>query len=79
MTAPRRAAARRTVDTALAITNLTKLSGAAVALNEALIRADLRPLALAVAALMIAGAQGIESILLAVIDRVLGTNQHRED
>jgi hypothetical protein len=70
---PSRAAARRTVDGALAITNLTKLGGAALAINEALFRAELRPLALAVAALMIAGAQGIESILLAIIDRVLGT------
>jgi hypothetical protein len=46
---PSRAAARRTVDGALAITNLTKLGGAALAINEAL------------------------SILLAIIDRVLGT------
>lgn len=54
---------------ALVITNLIKLGGLAVALNEALVRtADLRPGVLAIAAFMMAGGQGLETLL----DKVLG-------
>lgn len=49
------------------VTRLTKIAGVAVTINETLLRAELRPIALAVAALMIAGAQGLESVL----DRLL--------
>jgi hypothetical protein len=52
----------------LLVTNIAKLAGVVVTLNETLIRHELRPIALAVAALMIAGAQGLES----VIERLLG-------
>jgi hypothetical protein len=52
----------------LAITNLTKIAGVVVTVNETLIRTELRPIALAVAALMIAGAQGLETVL----DKLLG-------
>lgn len=54
--------------TALVITNLIKIGGLAVAVNEALIRTNLRPGALGVAAFMMAGATGIESLL----DKLLG-------
>lgn len=47
----------------LAITNLIKLGGLAVAVNESLIRTELRPVAMLVAAVMMAGAQGVETFL----------------
>lgn len=53
---------------ALAITNLTKIAGLVVAVNEALLRTDLRPVALGIAAFMMAGAQGVETFL----DKLLG-------
>lgn len=53
----------------LVVTNLTKLGGLAIAINEALIRTDPRPVALAVAAFMMAGAQGAETFL----EKFLGT------
>jgi hypothetical protein len=58
---------------ALLLTNLTKLAGLAVGLNEAIIRADGRAGVLAFAAFMIAGGQLSETALLAVIDRLFGT------
>jgi hypothetical protein len=45
------------------ITNLIKLAGLAVAVNEAMLRAELRPSALGVAAFMMAGAQGFEQLI----------------
>lgn len=45
------------------ITTLTKISGLVIAANEALLRTELRPVALAVAAFMMAGAQGLDSFL----------------
>jgi hypothetical protein len=51
---------------AYAVTNLIKLAGIAIALNEALIRADGRPVAFAIAAFMLAGAQNLDTL----IDRV---------
>lgn len=56
----------------LLVTNCTKLVGVAVVVNEALIRGELRPVALAVAAFMMAGAQISERTVLAGIDRFLG-------
>lgn len=56
----------------LILTNLTKLGGLAVAINEAIFRTDVRPGVLAVSAFMMAGAQISEAVLLAVIDRTLG-------
>lgn len=47
----------------LVITNLTKLAGLVVVVNEALFEPVLRPAAIAVAALMMAGAQGFETFL----------------
>jgi hypothetical protein len=49
------------------VANVTKLGGVAMALNESLLRHELRPIVLAVAAVMIAGIQALESL----IDRIL--------
>lgn len=54
--------------TGFLVTNLIKLGGLAMAINEVLLRAELRPVALGVAAFMMAGAQGIETLF----DRLLG-------
>lgn len=54
---------------ALIVTNLIKLGGLVVALNEVLIRSgDLRPGALAIAALMMAGAQSLETFIGSFFD-----------
>jgi hypothetical protein len=53
---------------ALVVTNTTKLAGVAVAINEALIRTQARPIVIAVSALMIAGVQALETF----IDRLFG-------
>jgi hypothetical protein len=68
MAAPRQSASQRTRGFGLLVSNLAKLAGVVVTLNETLLRTDLRPIALAVSALMIAGAQGLESVL----DKLLG-------
>lgn len=62
----------------LALTNLTKLAGLVIAINEALVRSEVRPTALAVAAFMMAGAQLSESALLAALDRLLGTKDEQQ-
>lgn len=49
------------------ITELIRLAGGVLAVNELLLRTELRPQALLLIALMIAGAQGFESI----VDRLL--------
>lgn len=49
----------------LIVTNLIKLGGLVVALNEALIEPAIRPGALGIAALMMAGAQSLETFLTA--------------
>ena len=53
----------------LVITNATKLAGLAVVIGEVFVRSELRPIALAVAAFMMAGAQGLETFL----EKFLGT------
>jgi hypothetical protein len=58
----------------LLVTNATKLTGLVLAINEAVIRTELRPSVLAVAAFMMAGAQVSEGVILAMIDRFLGRN-----
>lgn len=47
----------------LVITNLTKLAGLVVVVNEALFEPVLRPEVIGIAALMMAGAQGLETFL----------------
>lgn len=56
----------------LALTNLTKLAGLVIAINEALLRHQVRPIALAVASFMMAGAQVSENVIIAAIDRFVG-------
>lgn len=51
----------------LIVTNLIKLGGLVAALNEMLIRTELRPSALGVCAVMMAGGQGLESFLSAFL------------
>jgi hypothetical protein len=48
---------------ALIVTNLVRLGGLVVAMNEALIEPVIRPGAIAIAALMMAGAQSLETFL----------------
>lgn len=50
---------------ALVIINLIKVGGLVSALNEMLIRSELRPIALGISAVMMAGGQGLESFLTA--------------
>lgn len=47
----------------LVVTNLTKLAGVVLAFVESLGRAEVRPGVIALCALMIAGAQGLENVL----------------
>lgn len=56
----------------LFLTNLIKLVGLAIAVNEALLQPETRPSVLALAAFMMAGAQISEDILMAFIDSFLG-------
>lgn len=49
----------------LVVTNLIKLGGLVVAINEVFGHAELRPGAIGLAALMMAGAQSLESFLSA--------------
>lgn len=64
---------------AFLVTTLTKLGGLAIAFNEALLRSELRPTALALAAFMMAGAQVSEPVLIAMIDRLLGEPASRRN
>ena len=63
----------------LALTNLTKLGGLVIAINEALIRSDVRPTALAVAAFMMAGAQLSENVVMAALDRFFGAPPQKDE
>ena len=58
---------RRTFDSTIVLANLTKLAGLGIALNELLIRPELRPGSLAISAFMMAGAQGFESFVRAFL------------
>lgn len=62
---------------ALVLTNLTKLAGIVVAFNEAVLRTDLRPSVMALAAFMMAGAQVSETLLISLIERFFGTREDR--
>lgn len=48
---------------ALIVTNLVRLGGLVVAVNEALVEPTIRPSAIAIAALMMAGAQSLDTFL----------------
>ena len=57
----------------LILTHLTKIAGLVVAIHEAFTTKD--PVVLALAALMIAGGQFSETMVLGLIDRFLGQNR----
>jgi hypothetical protein len=59
----------------LLITNLTKLGGLAIAIHETLLRANARDSVMALAALLVLGAQVCENVLLRVIERFFGTRE----
>jgi hypothetical protein len=64
---------RRTSTTTLVVTNLTKVAGLVIAINELIVRqGDPRTAAMALAAFMMTGAQVSERILLGAIDRFFG-------
>lgn len=54
------------------VTLVTKLGGVVIALNEIILRSNLRPAVLAEAGFMMAGAQFSESAILAGLDRIMG-------
>ena len=60
---------RPTEQFGLVVTNLTKLAGVVLAFVEALGRAEVRPGVIALCALMIAGAQGLETALKGVFGK----------
>jgi hypothetical protein len=53
----------------LVVTNLTKLAGVVITLTEVFGRNETRPEVLGIAALMIAGAQGVENLLKGVLGK----------
>lgn len=65
----------------LVITNAIKLAGLVVVIDEifAAMTDPQRPLVLAVSAFMMAGAQFSEGVILAAIDRILGTTDGRKE
>lgn len=72
MTTTAQAQGRIARATTLLVSNVTKVGGLAVALNEILLRGSARSIVLIEAAFMMAGAQFSEHVLLAVLDRLLG-------
>jgi hypothetical protein len=64
--------ANRARSSTLWLTNVTKIVGLVLAVNEMLIRPETNSARLAFVSLVVAGAQLSETMLLAVIDRFLG-------
>jgi hypothetical protein len=60
------------------LTNLIKLAGLAIAVNELVLRTEPRSIGLAVAAFMMAGAQISEEVLVGFIDNFLGRGKAPE-
>jgi hypothetical protein len=56
-------AERATLAIGVAVTNLIKLGGLVMGINEAMVRSELRPVAMGVAAFAMAGAEGVERFL----------------
>lgn len=54
----------------LLLTNVTKVVGLVIAVNEALLRPSIRESAMALAGAMLFGAQTVENVLLGLIDRM---------
>ena len=57
----------------LLITNLTKVVGLGLAINELAIREDARNSAIALCAICVLGAQVVEDVALRIVDRFFGT------
>jgi hypothetical protein len=57
----------------LLLTNLTKLTGVALAVNEAVLREAARDSVIALCALFVLGAQVAENAMLRIIDRLFGS------
>ena len=64
--------ARAARTSTIVVANSLKVLGGVIATNEFLIRDQVRPLAVGMAALLIAGVNAIEGFLLQIIDRILG-------
>jgi len=62
----------------LVISNLIKLIGVGIALNEMVIRPDARDSVIAFCALCVLGTQAAEDIFLRVIDRIFSTRDREE-
>jgi hypothetical protein len=58
----------------LAITNLTKLVGLALAINEAALRAEPRNSVIILCAICVLGVQVVENVLLRMVDRLFGAS-----
>lgn len=58
----------------LAITNLTKLVGIALAINEAAVRENPRNSVIVLCAICVLGVQTVENVLLRMVDRLFGGN-----
>lgn len=56
----------------LLVTNLTKLAGVALAVNEAALRPSVRDSVIALCALFVIGTQAAEGVMLRAIDRFFG-------
>jgi hypothetical protein len=69
----RRATGTAARGSALLITNMTKVTGLALAVNELAIREDARNGAIALCAICVLGAQVVEDVALRTIDRFFGT------
>lgn len=69
---PESATSRWISGVTLIITNLIKLGGLGVALDQVFFRPSAEPVALALAAFMMAGAQGVEEAALHFVARFFG-------
>jgi hypothetical protein len=71
--------APRTRDTALLLTNGGKLVGFVIAVNETVIRDNLRESALLIAGLLVLGSQAAEDVVLHAIDRFFARQMEPAD
>lgn len=69
----RRATGTAARGSALLLTNVTKVVGLGLAINELAIREDARNSAIALCAICVLGAQVVEDVALRIIDRFFGT------
>lgn len=69
---PNQVAVLRTRSFTLLVTNTTKLAGVFVGINELAVRSNTTTARMALAALMMTGAQVTEGALISILDRMLG-------